>query len=129
MKKILLVDDMPTIIDQARKVVGDRYELITCTSGNEVLEKAQETKPDAILLDMYLADSESFEILKKLKNNESTSGIPVIITSADASVVSMSKAYLMGAADFLKKPFVEEMMFRKIDSQIKLTEIGWKFEM
>ena len=120
---------MPTIIEQAEKVAGKRYEIITCTNGADVFDKAAENAPDIILLDMYLADSEAYDILKKLKADDATSDIPVIITSADASVVAMSKGYALGAADFLKKPFVDEIMFRKIDSQIKLTEIGWKFEL
>lgn len=128
MKKILLVDDMPTIVEQAKNVAGSRYELHTCASGAEVMEQALQLEPDAILLDMYLADTESYDILRQLKADRRTAAIPVIITSADASVVAMSKGYAMGAADFLKKPFVEEIMFRKIDSQIKLAETGWKFE-
>lgn len=127
MKKVLIIDDMPTMIEQAQKVANGYYEISSCQSGADAQARIKAEKPDAVLLDMFLDDAESYDILRKIKADSEISGIPVIMTSADVSVLAMAKGYSLGAADFMKKPFVEEVMFRKIDAQIRLAETGWQF--
>ncbi len=128
MKKVLLVDDMPTVLDQAGDMMKDRYELVTCSDTTGLKEKVKSEKPDIILLDLYLADDEAYELLKALQEDKETADIPVITTGADASVLVISKAFFLGAVDFVRKPFIEHVLFQKIDSRLKLAEIGYRFE-
>lgn len=124
MKRILVADDMPTVFEQATEIIGDRYEVITAGSGPETIQKARDNNPDVILLDMFMDDEKSEEILTKIKSDDATKTIPVLITTSDCSVMSMSRFYKMGAADFIKKPFVENVLFRRIDVVLALKDNG-----
>ncbi len=124
MKRILIADDMPTVHEEAAEIAGNRYEILSSDTGEDALKKAVESKPDVILLDMYLDDADSADILQKLKNNPQTADIPVIITASDASVMTISRYYNLGACDFLKKPFVENILYRKVDVACALKDAG-----
>ncbi|MCR5411294.1 MAG: response regulator [Lachnospiraceae bacterium] len=124
MKRILVADDMPTVFEQAKEVIGDRYDVITASNSEEALEMSKKERPDAILLDMFLDEEKSEEILKELKSDAVTRDIPVIITASDASVMALSRYYKLGAADFVKKPFVENVLSRRIDVVCALKDDG-----
>ena len=124
MKKILIADDMPTVFEQAREIIGDRYEVVTAGTGEEVISKAKSERPDVILLDMFMDDELSEDILTKLKKDTDIRSIPVIITASDATIMAISRYYSLGAADFLKKPFVENVLFKRIDVVCALKDDG-----
>ena len=124
MRHVLIADDMPTILEQAREIIGDRYRVTAATSGEEILATAQNGDPDVILLDMYLDQTDTTKVLKKLKSNDATKNIPVIMTASDASVMEISRYYKAGACDFMKKPFVENILFRRIEVACALKEAG-----
>ncbi len=124
MKKILVADDMPTVFEQIREIIGDRYEVITAETGAEVQSEAKSRKPDVILLDMFMDDDMSEDILKNLKSDAETRNIPVILMASDATIMAISRYYTLGAADFLKKPFVENVLFRRIDVVCALKDDG-----
>ncbi|MCR5773856.1 MAG: response regulator [Lachnospiraceae bacterium] len=124
MKRILVADDMPTVFEQVREIVGDRYELVTAETGDETVAKARSEKPDVILLDMFMDDDMSEAVLKRLKSDDEIKGIPVILTASDATIMAISKYYKIGAADFVKKPFVENVLFRRIDVVCALKDDG-----
>lgn len=124
MKRILVADDMPTVFEQAKEIIGNRYEVMTAGTGDEILNQAKEGKPDVILLDMFMDDELSEEILRKLKEDDATKGIPVIMTASDASIMAISRYYKLGAADFVKKPFVENVLFKRIDVVLALKDDG-----
>ena len=73
---------------------------------------------------MFLDEEKSEEILKELKSDAVTRDIPVIITASDASVMALSRYYKLGAADFVKKPFVENVLSRRIDVVCALKDDG-----
>lgn len=124
MRRILVADDMPTVFEQAKEIIGNRYEVITAGTGDEIIATAKNENPDVILLDMFMDDETSEGILTRLKEDEATKRIPVIITASDCSIMAMSKYYKLGAADFLKKPFVENVLFRRIDVVCALKDDG-----
>ncbi len=124
MRRILISDDMPTIFEQAKEIIGDRYEVLTAETGDETMAVAKQEKPDVILLDMFMEDESQGGILSRLKGDEETKSIPVIITASDASIMAISKFYKLGAADFIKKPFVENVFFRRVDVVCALKDDG-----
>ena len=124
MKRILVADDMPTVFEQAKEIIGERYDVITAGSRDEIIATARNEKPDVILLDMFMDDEMSEDILADLKKDDDTKGIPVIMTASDASIMAISKYYKLGAADFVKKPFVENVLYRRIDVVCALKDDG-----
>lgn len=126
-KTILVIDDLPTILEQANEVGSERYRVITATSGMEALEIMKTVKPDVILVDIYMPEMDGFECMKEFKADADICDIPVIIMTTDASIVTEAKGFTQGAADFIRKPLTQEILFKRIDMQLQLTEYRqWK---
>ena len=80
-KRVLIVDDEPDAIDIVESMLSEIEGVSTLSAidGNSGLEKAKETKPDLIILDVQMPGKNGFEVYYELKNNESTKDIPVIM--------------------------------------------------
>ena len=106
--KILLIEDdsMLAAMYQER-LAQENYEISVAGDGEEALEKAA-TRPDLILLDIMLPKLNGFEVLKKLKENQETRHIPVIIlTNLGSKNANEDRnlALALGATDYLVKSF------------------------
>ncbi len=128
-KKVLIVDDLPTVLKQVVEVLGDRYDVDTASTGTEAVEKVHSYKPDVILMDMNMPDKNGISCMEEIHAIPGFSDVPVIFMVNDVSVMTNAKAYDQGAVDFIKKPVIANSAFRKIDMHLKLSEIGWKFEL
>lgn len=101
--KILLVEDSKTIRlanESALHKAG--YEVIAAEDGETALQMARETRPDLILLDMILPKLSGPEVLRRLKKNPATAGIPVVVLSS-LSEKNRQKLIEAGAEDYLEK--------------------------
>ena len=115
-KKILVVDDEPNIL----KVLTERlklndYEVICASDGLEALEKAQNQSPDLIILDIMMPNMDGFEAGSKLKADDKTKSIPIIVLSAKGDKNTIVKT--MGkvcAKDYIVKPFRPEILLEKV---------------
>ena len=128
-KKVLIVDDLPTVLKQAVEVLGARYDVDTASSAAEALEKVDSYKPDIVLLDMNMPDESGIACMVEIHSKLGCENLPVIFMVNDMSVMTNAKAYDQGASDFIKKPIIANSVYRKIDMHLKLAEIGWKFEL
>jgi serine phosphatase RsbU (regulator of sigma subunit) len=118
--KILIVDDEPFNIDYLEQELEDNdFELITANNGKEALEKVLADLPDLVLLDIMMPIMDGFEVLSHLKSNSISSDIPVIIISADNNLNSVVKGILMGAEDYLPKPFEPVILHARISSVLE----------
>jgi len=104
MKKILLIEDEPTL----QKAIGryleqEGYEIENALDGDIGLEIAKRNKPDLILLDIILPKKDGFEVLKELKEDETTKDIPVIILTNLEGDSDVEKALSLGATTYLVK--------------------------
>jgi len=108
-KKILLVEDEPLLIDLYSEYFDDSedFTLNVAVNGKEGLEKAQDGA-DLILLDILLPEINGFEVLRKLKQNNSTKEIPVIVFTnlgSEESDKDKQLALSLGAEDYLVKSY------------------------
>jgi len=128
-KKILIIEDdrfLRKVI--VKKLSREKYKIVEAIDGEEGLRLAQLENPDLILLDLVLPQMDGFEVLEKIKNNESISKIPVIILSNLGGGDKISKGLKMGAADFLVKAELNpgeivlkiEAVFNKKNKKIKI---------
>lgn len=102
--KILVVDDDESILDAISMILEDAgYEVEITFKGEETFTKINEFNPDLILLDVLMSGNDGRHICKKLKTQESTRRIPIIMISAHPSAEGSTKE--CGADDFLAKPF------------------------
>jgi len=104
MKSILLVEDDPFLIDiYTIKLKDEGYSLIVATDGEECIKKVEEEKPDLIILDIVLPKIDGWEILRKIKHNESSSKSKVIILSNLGQRNEVERGLKLGADKYLIK--------------------------
>ncbi|MFH1823801.1 MAG: response regulator [Candidatus Firestonebacteria bacterium] len=116
MAKILIAEDekdITFIIDTALKKAG--YETILAYDGEEALEKAINEKPDLILLDIMMPKMDGFTVNTKLKENEKTKDIPVIVCTAKGGLKDLFNIEKKWKIDgYLEKPFVVKVLVEKV---------------
>lgn len=106
-KKIMWVEDDKFLSDIiARKLSLQGCSLVNATEGEEALKLLEEEKPDVVLLDILLPGVDGYEVLKRLKENQKTKGIPVILLSNLGQRDDVEKGKSLGAARFLIKATV-----------------------
>lgn len=118
-KKILLIEDNSIIVKMyQRKFQMEGYEVETAYDGEEGLEKAKKIKPNIILLDVMIPKIEGLEVLKKLKGDQSTKHIPVVILSNLAGE-EVKRGLQLGAKDYLvKSEFTPAQVVEKIKNAL-----------
>ena len=117
MKKpyILVVDDNKITTKLLRRYLeANGFEAREAYDGIDCLEKVDERHPDAIVLDVMMPRMDGYETVKKLKENEVTKHIPVVIVTALNDVPNQLKSIESGADDFLSKPIEEKLLIAKV---------------
>jgi len=106
MAKILVVDDMPANVRVLKlRLQAEGYEVVEAGDGLEALEKVKEEDPDLILLDIMMPKMNGYEVCRRLKAEEKTRLIPVVMVTALKETADRVKGLEAGADDFLSKPF------------------------
>ncbi len=115
-KKVLVADDDPAILDVMRMMLEfEGYDVLTTLNGAHILEMSIEL-PDLLLLDIWMSGTDGRDICKKIKQNEKTSKIPVVLVSASKDIER--SAFEAGANDFIAKPFEMNELLQKIEKNI-----------
>jgi CheY-like chemotaxis protein len=84
MKRVLIVDDSPSVLQMLRFVLeSEHYDVITANDGAEGLEKIGESVPDLVLTDSIMPGMDGYAFLQKLKEQPGTSAIPVIMLTSE----------------------------------------------
>ncbi|MEJ2365271.1 MAG: response regulator [Deltaproteobacteria bacterium] len=120
--KILVVDDELEIRDLLTEVLtGEGYDVIQASNGVEALELVEKEEPQVILLDVMMPGIDGVEVCRRLKEEDKTRFIPIIMVTAfeDRDV----DAFVMGADDFVTKPFsLVELSFR-VGSMLRIRHL------
>ncbi len=115
-RKILIADDEPEIVDIVKRMLEEKYEVITAYDGEECIKKAKEEKPDLILLDILMPKLDGWETLKKLKEDEETKDIPVsMLTALPLTPDDTRDKPIDKIENYIVKPFKKETLIRKIE--------------
>jgi len=117
-KKILVVEDeqdMKNMIKLRMESAG--YEIVLASNGEEGLEKVKAECPDLIITDVLMPIMDGFAFYKELKKSQALSGIPVIILTARGQMEDSFK--VVGADDFIAKPFLPQDLLAKVDALCK----------
>jgi DNA-binding response OmpR family regulator len=116
MKKILFIEDEAALQKTFRDVLEkEGYQMISALDGESGLRLARSEKPDLILLDLILPRKDGFEVLKELKEDEATKGIPVIVLTNLEDIESVEKAIDLGATTYLvKAQYTLEEVIQKV---------------
>jgi len=115
-KNILIIEDDAFLRDLiSKKLSSADFSISEAIDGESAIAKIKEAKPDLILLDLLLPTMDGFEVLAKLKEDNMTSAIPVIILSNLGQKEEVDKGISMGATDYLiKAQFTPEEIVAKV---------------
>ena len=124
--KVLLVDDdiaLQTVVSAALTQGG--FEVVSANDGKTGIDKAKSEKPDIILLDQVLPDISGNNILKTLKADDETKGIPIAMLSNFSQNNLVQEAIQAGALDYILKYQIEPAdLVQKLNSLIKESQSG-----
>ena len=120
---ILIVDDDTANLRMASRILSGEQARISCLkSGEDALRFLRENRPDLILLDIHMPGMDGFETITAIKE-EVAADIPVIFLTADDDSSAETKGLRLGAMDFIKKPFVPEVLLLRVRHTIDLTRL------
>ncbi|OQY13365.1 MAG: hypothetical protein B6I31_01350 [Desulfobacteraceae bacterium 4572_19] len=117
--KILVVDDDEINREVVRSKLADTYRIDLAENGIRCISMANKLLPDLILLDIMMPEMSGYEVIKRLKMEKRTKDIPIICLSAKTQISSIQKAINLGAMDYVSKPFHEEELIVRIETQLK----------
>ncbi|MDY7228300.1 response regulator [Hyalangium rubrum] len=116
-KKILLVDDSPTVLLMERLLLQDGpYALLSATSGQEAVDTALAERPDLILMDVVMPGMDGFEVCRRLRAEAPTSTTPIILVTTRGGSEHVERGYESGCNDYVTKPFDGNELRAKIES-------------
>lgn len=120
-RKILIADDEPMGQQLLEAVFfSEKYELHFVENGKKALDTALTLVPDLILLDVMMPEMDGFEVCKKIRNEEKTNSIPVLLITALDDRDSRMRGLESGANDYISKPFDRNEILTKVRNIFKL---------
>lgn len=112
---VLVVDDDVEIQEMTEFLLrGSGYGVLCAGSGEEALFRVREQQPDLILLDINMPGMDGWETLRVLREDEATSGVPVVMFSVNFEIREKLRALQQGARDYVTKPFDTMALLRRI---------------
>lgn len=118
-KLVLLVDDNPDIIQYLESLLENEYDLIFSYDGQEGIDKATKYIPDIIISDIMMPQKSGVDLCNHLKNEMSTTHIPIILLSAKDNNESIKTGFKEGADAYITKPFNGEVLLSRIKNLLK----------
>lgn len=121
---ILVVDDDTSNLRMASHILSAENMRVSCMkSGEDAIRFLQENRPDLILLDIHMPGMDGFETIAAVRSNPKTADIPVIFLTADDDSETETQGLKAGAMDFLKKPFVPEVLLLRVRHTVDLIRL------
>ncbi len=126
---ILVVDDVPENLKLISAVLQDAgYTTMIAPDGQSALELANTHHFDMIMLDIMMPGMSGLETCRHLKVDPQTASIPVIFLTAGDAKELLSKAYRVGAVDYIKKPFFKEELLARVGLHLQLQDYKQNLE-
>jgi len=115
--KILLIDDSSTNLILISNILeSEGFKTKSVTSGKSALQLLKKELFDLIILDIMMPIMDGFKVLNKIKNNDQTTDIPVIMVTARLDKQDVEKSISEGASAYIKKPFDIDDLIEKVNS-------------
>ena len=124
-KRVLVVDDSEIIRISVCKVVRELgYVAVEAEHGVEALEKVAVRLPDLIILDLIMPKMGGIEVLRQLREEESTSKIPVIVVTASSDLDSAQRTWGLQVIDYVRKPIHSADLRQRLGKYLGTVAIG-----
>ncbi len=119
--RILVVDDTPMNVKLLEGVLsGHGYVVITAPSGPVALDRVREDRPDLVLLDVVMPEMSGYEVCRRLRADEATRLLPIIMVTALDPGTERVKGIEVGADDFLTKPINQPELLARVRSLLRI---------
>lgn len=122
-KRVLIVDDKSVNRYVLRNLFEDEYEIVECVDGREAIavldEKGEETA--VVLLDIVMPGYDGFTVLEYMQEKQ-LQKVPVVLISSNVTDENIRKAHTYEVADYIQKPFEEDIVRRRVERIINLFE-------
>lgn len=116
-KRILVVDDDDMNLARTQIILEDEYDVLLADSGVRALHILKNQKVDLVLLDIDMPLMNGIETFEHMK--EFAADIPVIFLTASGEVEDVVGALLLGAADYLKKPYKPQELLKRVAQELE----------
>lgn len=128
--KILIVDDVETnLMILENMIEGMGYDPQCASSASEAAGLIAESRPQLILLDVFMPEMDGYEFCERLKESPITRDIPVIFISAADSSEDKVRGFRLGAVDYIGKPFEVTEVTMRVNNHLKIYEMQQELEM
>jgi two-component system, OmpR family, KDP operon response regulator KdpE len=114
---VLVADDEPRITKLVALTLHDEgFRVVTASGGEEALRKAEEMRPDIVLLDIVMPDLDGIEVMKQLREWRP---VPVILLTAKGATADKAKGLDLGADDYIAKPFHPDELAARVRAVLR----------
>ena len=114
---VLAADDDPDILELvAFRLERSGYTVIQATDGQEALRLALEKSPDLAVLDVMMPGLDGFELTRRLRAEEATRRMPIILLTARAQDADVQQGFDAGADDYIRKPFSPQELRSRVQA-------------
>lgn len=120
MEKILIVDDSIVQAAQLKTIIDDEYDITIAHTAEDGLRLVSEGDFSLILLDVVMPGMDGFTLLKMLQEQIVTQSIPVILITSLADVTNEQRGLVLGAVDYITKPYIPLIVKARVNTHIKL---------
>lgn len=122
--KILIVDDTETMrLYEQMLLAGQGYEVDLAEDGLDALEKVLTFKPDLVLLDIMMPNMDGIETCRRLKSDEQTKDIKVVMVTTKSEYDRVKEAFAAGCDDYITKPIDKTELLTKIKDLLKFMDL------
>ena len=124
-ERLLVVDDEPDIVALvAYHLAKAGYRVSTASSGTDALTLARQERPALIVLDLMLPGLDGFEVLERLRADEATHGVAVLMLTARKEEPDRIRGLSLGADDYLTKPFSPQELVLRVGAILRRVAAG-----
>lgn len=120
--RVLIVDDEVEIRHYLTSELGPVYRIAECPNGKEALEYVLQHKPDLVISDVMMPEMDGITLCKKIKSNQNTKHIPVILLTAKSGDDDKAEGFDIGADAYVAKPFNIGLLKKRIQNMLENRE-------
>src|SRR5215203_931520 len=119
---VLVADDEPRITKLVAIALSEEgFRVVTANGGEQALQKAEEVRPDIVLLDIVMPDLDGIEVMRQLRERRP---VPVILLTAKGSTADKAKGLDLGADDYIAKPFHPDELAARVRAVLRRSSAG-----
>ena len=122
MARIFVIDDQPQVLVISHKLRRAGHDVVHFYNGEEAIANISAHRPDLVVLDVMIPGLSGFEILRHARENPYTTAIPFIFVSDRHLEADITRAYELGALDYITRPFNLDFLTMKIRNLFRLLE-------